>query len=81
MGEKGEGKWEKVSWDTALDEIAAKLTGIKEECGNYSIGTFHGTAPRASLFACRLLASAMGTPNVCSTDLHICFAHICMIEI
>ena len=74
VGEKGSGKWEKVSWDRALDEIAAKLTGIKEEYGNYSIGTFHGTAPRASLFACMLLANALGTPNECSTDLHICFA-------
>lgn len=73
-GGKGSGKWERISWDTALDEIAEKLTGIKEEYSNYSIGTFHGTAPRASLFACRLLASALGTPNVGNTDLHICFA-------
>ena len=24
-GERGEGKWEEISWDQALDEIAAKL--------------------------------------------------------
>jgi len=24
MGEKGEGKWQQISWDQAFDEIAAK---------------------------------------------------------
>ena len=71
---KGEGKWQRVSWDEALDDIAAKLTRIKDEYGVRSLGTFHGTAPRQALFFCRLLASAMGTPNVVNTDLHICYA-------
>ncbi len=26
VGRKGEGRFERVSWDTALDEIAARLT-------------------------------------------------------
>ncbi|MGA3127338.1 MAG: molybdopterin-dependent oxidoreductase [Candidatus Korobacteraceae bacterium] len=73
-GEKGEGKWERISWDEALDGIAAKLTALKEQHGVRSIGTFHGTAPRQALFFSRLLASAMGTPNVINTDLHICYA-------
>ena len=25
IGERGEGKWEEISWDQALDEIGAKL--------------------------------------------------------
>ncbi|MFC1868119.1 molybdopterin-dependent oxidoreductase [Thermodesulfobacteriota bacterium] len=73
-GGKGEGKWQEIAWDQALDEIAANLTKTREVYGPDSIGSFHGTAPRASLFACRLFAAAMGTPNVVSTDLHICFA-------
>jgi anaerobic selenocysteine-containing dehydrogenase len=71
---KGEGKWKRISWDRALDEISEKFTQVKEKYGPYSLGTFHGTAPRASLIASELLASAMGTPNVVSTDLHICYA-------
>jgi anaerobic selenocysteine-containing dehydrogenase len=71
---KGDGKWKRISWDRALDEISGKLTQIREEYGPYSLGAFHGTAPRASLVASELLASALGTPNVVSTDLHICFA-------
>lgn len=30
VGERGEGKWKRVSWDEALDEIAAKLKTIRE---------------------------------------------------
>jgi anaerobic selenocysteine-containing dehydrogenase len=80
-GGKGEGKWERISWDKALDEIAARLTEVKEKYGARSIGAFHGTAPRESLFSCRLLASALGTPNVANTDFHICFAPSMVAEI
>jgi len=80
-GGKGEGKWERISWDQVLDEIAARLTEVREKYGVRSIGAFHGTAPRESLFSCQLLASALGTPNVISTDLHICFAPSMVAEI
>ncbi len=80
-GGKGEGKWERISWDTALDEIAEKLDGVRKSHGTRSIGVFHGTAPRQSLFSCRLLASALGTPNVANTDLHICHAPSMVAEI
>lgn len=32
-GERGEGKWERISWDQALDEIAEKLKAIKDTFG------------------------------------------------
>jgi anaerobic selenocysteine-containing dehydrogenase len=80
-GRKGEGKWEKISWDEALGGIAARLTEIKDRYGVRSFGAFHGTAPRQSLLSCNLLASALGTPNVISTDLHICFAPSMVAEI
>ena len=81
VGGKGEGKWERISWNEALDEIAARLTEVKEKYDVRSIGAFHGTAPRESLLSCNLLASAMGTPNVISTDLHLCFAPSMVAEI
>jgi thiosulfate reductase/polysulfide reductase chain A len=80
-GGKGEGKWERISWDKALDEIATRLTEVKKRYGVQSIGAFHGTAPRESLLSSNLLASALGTPNVISTDLHICFAPSMVAEI
>jgi len=37
-GEKGEGKWQRISWDEALDTIANKLKYYKEKYGPLSIG-------------------------------------------
>jgi anaerobic selenocysteine-containing dehydrogenase len=50
QGEKGEGKWQKISWDQALDEIADKVAGLKKkygpECFSHSFGTsFRGEVP------------------------------------
>ena len=33
VGERGAGEWERVSWDEALDEIAAKLRAVIDEHG------------------------------------------------
>ena len=38
VGEKGEGKWQRISWDEALDTIADKLNYYKEKYGPLSIG-------------------------------------------
>jgi thiosulfate reductase/polysulfide reductase chain A len=73
-GTKRNGKWVRLSWDEALDEIAKKLSDVREKYCAESIATLHGTGPRASLAASTLLAHALGSPNVISVDLHICFA-------
>ncbi len=33
VGERGEGKWQRISWDEALDNIANKLNELKEKYG------------------------------------------------
>jgi thiosulfate reductase / polysulfide reductase chain A len=71
-GHKAEGKWEIISWEQALTEIAAKVTDIRDRYGPLSNGVMHGTGPRASVPACRILANMLGTPNIVSVDLHIC---------
>ncbi len=73
-GGKGEGRWERVSWEEALSDIAARLTEIRNESGAESLATLNGTGPRTSVFSTNLLAGAIGTPNNVSTDLHICYA-------
>ena len=72
-GERGSGKWERISWDTALLEIAEKLTENKGKYGPESFAAIHGTGPRPSLYSTALLAYALNSPNVISVDLHICF--------
>jgi anaerobic selenocysteine-containing dehydrogenase len=38
VGKRGEDKWEPISWDQALDEVAARLMDIAEKYGPESIG-------------------------------------------
>ncbi len=54
VGERGEGRFEKVPWDEALDEVAEQLKRIKETYGNSAIflaggsgnqGMLHGSIP------------------------------------
>ena len=37
-GEKGQGKWEEISCDQALNEIAAKLENIRDTHGAEGVG-------------------------------------------
>ena len=71
-GKKGEGKWERTSWDEALNAIAGKLTEIKGKYGSESIAIIHGTGPRTGCIATHMLALPLGTPNLISVDRHIC---------
>ena len=73
VGDRGEGKWEQVSWDKVLAEIAEKLTAIKEKFGPESIALINGTGPRHAHFS-SLLPHALGSSNKISVDLHICLA-------
>ena len=43
VGERGEGKWERVSWDQAAEEIADKFIDYTVEFGPQSISTAQGT--------------------------------------
>lgn len=49
VGEKGEGRFERISWDEALDMLAGQLTKVKEEHGNEGIFLASGGGYLASL--------------------------------
>ena len=72
-GERGGGKWERISWDEALDAIAEKLTEIKEKYGPESFATMHGTGPRPPLYSTVFLNTALYSPNWISDNAHICY--------
>jgi len=81
VGERGVGTWKRISWDQALNEVAERLTEIKERYGPESIAAIHGTGPRPTIYSTTLLAYALGSPNVVSVDLHVCFAPSIVAEV
>ncbi len=59
-GARGEGKFRRVSWETALDYLAGRLQEIKEKYGPEAVAFFpHGVA--SAFF--RIVMKAYGTPN------------------
>lgn len=64
VGARGEGKWQRISWDEALDTIASKFQEFKEKYGPESVAMGLGE-PKGLEFAFgQRFASAFGTPNV-----------------
>ncbi len=64
VGKRGENKWERISWDEALDTVAANLSELKEKYGPESVAIALGE-PKGLEFAFgQRFASAFGTPNV-----------------
>jgi anaerobic selenocysteine-containing dehydrogenase len=43
VGRKGEGRFERISWDDALEEIASRLLAVRDEFGGEAIWPFQGT--------------------------------------
>ena len=71
MGDRGEGKWQTISWEQALDEIAEKLKDIKERYGAEAIATSSGTGRTHDEYRIRFF-NLLGSPNNIGQGL-ICF--------
>lgn len=65
------GSWKRISWDEALDAIAAKLTEIKQKYGARALAVYTGSVGvehlEVSFFAQRF-RGAYGTPNFITVD-------------
>ena len=72
-GERGGCKWQRITWDEALNEIAEKLTQNRDKHGPESFMTIHGTGPRPILYSTFLLATALDSPNFASDNASICY--------
>ncbi|MBC7301781.1 MAG: molybdopterin oxidoreductase family protein [Nocardia sp.] len=75
VGPKGSGRFERISWESALDEIATRVTGIIAEFGGEAVWPFHGTGslgyiqgleglPGRRMF--NLLGASHHAPTICS---------------
>ena len=61
VGKRGEGKWKRISWDDALNEIAEKLKKIRE-AGEHEEFAFHQGRQRSKDCIGRFV-KAFGTPT------------------
>ena len=70
VGQRGEGRFEPISWQQALDEIAAKLGEVRARHGPEALGVFAGTRTgtlsRAGYI--RVFTQMWGTPNYTDTE-------------
>ena len=71
IGPKGSGKWERISWDEALDTIAEKILHYERTCGAESIVLGYGTGRENEAVIYRF-ANFLGTPNVLTAG-HFCY--------
>lgn len=71
-GARGEGKWQRISWDEALDEIATRLAAIKRDHGAEAIALGTGTGRHHIRWVSRF-GHALGTPNWCEPGFAQCF--------
>jgi len=72
-GGKGEGKWERTTWEQALDEIAGKLSKIRKEFGAEALALGRGTY-RTNYWFLPRFEHLFGTPNM-YTPGQICFCN------
>jgi anaerobic selenocysteine-containing dehydrogenase len=70
-GNKGEGKWQRISWNEALDSIAAKYKEIIPQYGAEAIVLGYGTGRNYENFLYRF-SNLLGTPNVITAG-HMCY--------
>lgn len=61
-GERGANEWERVSWNEALDDIAARLSALAEEHGPATLASAIG-GPHASFWPLHRFMSLFGSPN------------------
>lgn len=62
--DRGKDKWERISWDEAIDLVVTNLNKIKEESGPEAVGFYQGTGRDISAYLTRI-CYAFGSPNYC----------------
>jgi anaerobic selenocysteine-containing dehydrogenase len=71
IGPKASGKWERISWDEALDTIAERILNYKDQFGAESIVFGYGTGRENEAVIYRI-ANLLGSPNVLTAG-HFCY--------
>jgi thiosulfate reductase / polysulfide reductase chain A len=65
-GDRGEGKWRRVSWDEALDYVTERLQGVAAAYGSHSVLFSDRGGPFRDLHMA--FVRGLGSPNYCNHD-------------
>ena len=57
VGDRGEGKWQRITWDEAFDAIASKLLEVKEKYGPESVKVIAASSSHVGMLMGRLMAA------------------------
>jgi thiosulfate reductase/polysulfide reductase chain A len=71
VGERGEGRWQRMEWKDALDEIADKLADLRDRYGPETLAATGGTARTHDEYRARFF-NLFGSPNLLGQE-RICF--------
>ena len=71
-GERGEGKWQRISWDEALETITGKMRGYIEKYGPNSVAISQGTGRGYDRYSARL-GNSIGSGNRGFGPGHTCY--------
>lgn len=68
VGKRGEGLWQRISWDEAFDLAGGAFNTLKAQHGAESVAMVQGSAKGYMDTLQHRLANAFGTPNVVGSD-------------
>ncbi len=63
VGKRGEGRWEKISWDKAISEVAEKLKNLRKENKPHTVGCISGSANGTLPKLIERFLTVYGSPN------------------
>ena len=72
-GGKGEGRWKRITWEEALNNISRELLRIKNEYGPEAIAVSYGTYPKRVAIGLSIFLAALGSPNQLIGNCHYCY--------
>ena len=79
VGPRGSAQWQAIDWDTALDEIAARIADTTARHGAESLAYAYGTFRGGDWGIGERFLNRHGSPNACGQD-KVCYASLTLGE-